>query len=222
MRACNGCRKRKIKCDAATTNTWPCSACTRLKLVCVPPTIGQDGDFLPDGQGESTMETGGPSNSVDGHNFPVPPVYRDNSQPMNTMPSYEQMSMYSQFVPPQAQPAMYNDLRSPPMAMPPQAYQQSQMYTGPQTPSMGTSDRGLYVDNDQSTAENLSEVLGELKIDETGIGMEPSLLASVDRCTCGVTDPSLRLKLHILEDNGQIGLSPMLLFRMRLKSDCLL
>ncbi|KAJ5362259.1 hypothetical protein N7541_003103 [Penicillium brevicompactum] len=169
MRACNGCRKRKIKCDAATTNTWPCSACTRLKLVCVPPTIGQDGDFLPDGQGESTMETGGPSNSVDGHAFPVPPVYRNNSQPMNTMPSYDQMNMYSQFVPPQTQPAMYNDLRSPPMTMPPQAYQQPQMYTGPQTPSMGTSDRSLYIDNDQSTAENLSEVLGELKIDETGI-----------------------------------------------------
>ncbi|KAG8411432.1 hypothetical protein J3458_015493 [Metarhizium acridum] len=37
MRACEGCRKRKIKCDAATTNTWPCSACIRLKLHCVRP-----------------------------------------------------------------------------------------------------------------------------------------------------------------------------------------
>ncbi|KAI5288453.1 hypothetical protein KEM55_009087, partial [Ascosphaera atra] len=37
MRACAACRKRKIRCDAATTNTWPCSACTRLKLDCVPP-----------------------------------------------------------------------------------------------------------------------------------------------------------------------------------------
>jgi hypothetical protein len=37
MRACEGCRKRKIKCDAATTNTWPCSACVRLKLTCVRP-----------------------------------------------------------------------------------------------------------------------------------------------------------------------------------------
>lgn len=37
MRACEGCRKRKIKCDAATTNTWPCSACIRLKLHCVKP-----------------------------------------------------------------------------------------------------------------------------------------------------------------------------------------
>lgn len=44
MRACNGCRKRKIKCDSATTNIWPCSACTRLKLVCIPPSIDQDSE----------------------------------------------------------------------------------------------------------------------------------------------------------------------------------
>lgn len=36
---------------------------------------------------------------------------------------------------------------------------------------MGPSDRNVYGDNDQSTAENLSDVLGELKIDESGIGM---------------------------------------------------
>ncbi|KAG0651542.1 Nitrogen assimilation transcription factor nit-4 [Hyphodiscus hymeniophilus] len=45
MRACEGCRRRKIKCDAATTNTWPCSACIRLKLHCVPPTVNYDRDF---------------------------------------------------------------------------------------------------------------------------------------------------------------------------------
>ncbi len=42
MRACEGCRRRKIKCDAATTNTWPCAACIRLKLQCVRPN-GFDG-----------------------------------------------------------------------------------------------------------------------------------------------------------------------------------
>ncbi|KAI5296604.1 hypothetical protein KEM52_005901 [Ascosphaera acerosa] len=44
MRACAGCRKRKIKCDAATTNSWPCSACARLKLQCIPPQFVQDSD----------------------------------------------------------------------------------------------------------------------------------------------------------------------------------
>jgi hypothetical protein len=45
MRACEGCRRRKIKCDAATTNSWPCAACIRLKLNCVPPTVNYDKDF---------------------------------------------------------------------------------------------------------------------------------------------------------------------------------
>ena len=43
-RACGGCRRRKIKCDAATTKTWPCSACVRLKLNCIPPTISYEKD----------------------------------------------------------------------------------------------------------------------------------------------------------------------------------
>ncbi|KAK4454804.1 hypothetical protein QBC34DRAFT_445679 [Podospora aff. communis PSN243] len=46
MRACEGCRRRKIKCDAATTNTWPCAACVRLKLHCVRPN-GYDGAAEP-------------------------------------------------------------------------------------------------------------------------------------------------------------------------------
>lgn len=57
MRACDGCRKRKIKCDGAVQNgPWPCGACLRLKLKCVPPTLDQDDDGLtPD----STPSSGG-------------------------------------------------------------------------------------------------------------------------------------------------------------------
>jgi hypothetical protein len=36
----------------------------------------------------------------------------------------------------------------------------------------------MYVEPEQSTAENLSEVLGELKIDESGIGRVPPLAYS--------------------------------------------
>lgn len=44
MRACDGCRKRKIRCDGALQNgPWPCGACLRLKLECIPPTLdGED------------------------------------------------------------------------------------------------------------------------------------------------------------------------------------
>ena len=39
LRPCEGCRTRKIICDSMTTNLWPCAACVRLKLHCVPPTV---------------------------------------------------------------------------------------------------------------------------------------------------------------------------------------
>jgi hypothetical protein len=51
MRACEGCRRRKIKCDAATTNAWPCAACIRLKLNCVPPIV--EDYFSDDSEGGS-------------------------------------------------------------------------------------------------------------------------------------------------------------------------
>ena len=43
MRACSGSRKRKIRCDVATTNSWPCSACMRARIICVRPAGGTDG-----------------------------------------------------------------------------------------------------------------------------------------------------------------------------------
>ncbi|KAJ5628351.1 hypothetical protein N7490_010579 [Penicillium lividum] len=172
MRACNGCRKRKIKCDAATTNTWPCSACTRLKLVCVPPTIGQEGEFGPEGHDVDPTETGSASGQeASHHSFSVSPSYRDGNQaPLGPLPSYDAMGMYSQFVhAPPGQSGIYNGIRSPPMIIPPQPYQQPSIYSGTQSSSIGPTDRAVFVEPDSSTAENLSEVLGELKIDETGI-----------------------------------------------------
>lgn len=179
MRACNGCRKRKIKCDAATTNTWPCSACTRLKLVCVPPTAGQESEF-PTGQtvgSDPTGSLGAPSTQQPSHHaFPMPQTFRDGGQvPIGSIQPYNDgMGVFSQFMPPpHPQPGIYGDVRSPPIAEPQHHYQQPQMFSAPQTQqqSLGTPDNSLFLENDQSTAENLSEVLGELKIDETGIGM---------------------------------------------------
>ena len=177
MRACNGCRKRKIKCDAATTNTWPCSACTRLKLVCVPPTIGQDGEFINEGI-DSTQEANVSSaaSETSQHSFPVPPSYNHHtSQPsLGSMTSYDGMNMYSSYVPPPSSHSggLYNEMRQSPMVMPHQSYsQQPQVYSAPPPQThVTTPERAVYSDNDQSTADNLSEVLGELKIDETGIG----------------------------------------------------
>jgi hypothetical protein len=54
MRACEGCRRRKIKCDSATTNTWPCAACVRLRLHCVPPSVNYEKE--PTAPGTSMFE----------------------------------------------------------------------------------------------------------------------------------------------------------------------
>lgn len=44
-RALSPLRKRKIRCDGALQNgPWPCGACVRLKLKCVPPTLDGDED----------------------------------------------------------------------------------------------------------------------------------------------------------------------------------
>ncbi|KAL4889151.1 C6 finger domain protein [Aspergillus ambiguus] len=172
MRACNGCRKRKIKCDAATTNTWPCSACTRLKLVCVPPSIGQDGDFNTNQQLEpnSSGSVNTPSAAESSlSSFPMPQSYAGASHSsLGNLPSYNEMGMFSQFVPPPSQqPGLY-EVRPPQMPLPQPSYQQPQMFA-PQPQELEHVENDVYADNDQSTAENLSEVLGELKIDETGI-----------------------------------------------------
>lgn len=74
MRACEGCRRRKIKCDAATTNTWPCSACIRLKLHCVRPNGQYDGSpteqYEPSGSG---YETAGQVQDSYGRQMVLPP-----------------------------------------------------------------------------------------------------------------------------------------------------
>jgi len=57
MRACEGCRRRKIKCDAATTNTWPCASCVRLKLSCLPPTLNFDGSDAINDSNQSSNDT---------------------------------------------------------------------------------------------------------------------------------------------------------------------
>lgn len=176
MRACNGCRKRKIKCDAATTNTWPCSACTRLKLVCVPPTIGQDNDFSV----EPNVEAGPTgSGSLGARDAPKPSVsslsvsqaLRENSQSTvgAIQPYADVLGMFSQFSHSTPQhPGVY-EIQPPHVTVPTNSYQQPQIYSASQGQGLASVDNTMFGEP-ESTAEGLSEVLGELKIDETGIG----------------------------------------------------
>ncbi|PYH99553.1 C6 finger domain protein [Aspergillus ellipticus CBS 707.79] len=173
MRACNGCRKRKIKCDAATSNTWPCSACTRLKLVCVPPTIGHDGDYSTNDSVDanptgSLSASDAPESSLS--SFITSQTFRESGPPPvgNTHPYNDGMGMFPQFAHSTPnQPNVY-DIRSSQVPVTNHSYQ-PQIFSSDHTQALGATESEIYSDHDQSTAENLSDVLGELKIDETGI-----------------------------------------------------
>ncbi|KAL4752689.1 hypothetical protein BDW72DRAFT_61714 [Aspergillus terricola var. indicus] len=173
MRACNGCRKRKIKCDAATTNTWPCSACTRLKLVCVPPTIGQEGDFSSGPSVEPySINTINTLNAPESSHLTAFQTYRDGVSPQGqAINQYNDgVGSFSQYAPAavSTQPSLYG-MRSPLEVVSQDSYQAHQLFPVSQARSIGPSDGLEYGDHEHSTAENLSEVLGELRIDETGI-----------------------------------------------------
>lgn len=187
MRACEGCRRRKIRCDAATTNSWPCSACNRLKLQCVPPTpFDQDlSGPEPDHQNGSMYQF---MNALDLHR----PL--DQSVHLNPRANMSDSLLQTTLPPsppvpppppttsrvvekPQASPQLYDSrLRAPP-SINLDAHSSSPLVgaTGLRTftstesppierPSNSPSDQGSY------TIEELSDAFGILKVDETGVG----------------------------------------------------
>lgn len=189
MRACEGCRRRKIKCDAATTNTWPCSACIRLKLHCVPPTVNYDREFPTNGQGFETDKGGdyesGGSGDDEYHQqmsiqqqFPVshknvPPIYTqqvpygDGTGVYQSVPYGESSSAHSQ------SNLHYNNLQTPVSVIDQsQHYSQQGVYSAPpvhQLPHHPSSPENY--EQDQYGQQNLADLLGELRMDETGTGM---------------------------------------------------
>jgi len=181
MRACEGCRRRKIKCDAATTNTWPCSACVRLKLHCVPPMVQYDRDFAPsqpleqDGNGEFDNSSGsGEEEMIPGHLV----ARKQGRNTLNYHPR-DGHSAYRNISPPEqhhstshgAPPAIAfsgihsgDDIEPPLSGMHfPSPVYQTQTVMRPQEQWPGDTE---YV----STA-HVSGVLGQLKIDDSGVGM---------------------------------------------------
>ncbi|KAJ4985998.1 hypothetical protein SVAN01_08476 [Stagonosporopsis vannaccii] len=175
MRACEGCRRRKIKCDAATTNAWPCAACIRLKLNCVPPTVSYDKDFNGSSQTfelEPRPEDYGQPGAPSQHDYPrhqSMPHIMPQHMPQNLPTPVSGMYQPSPYPDQQAQDAMQYPAMSQPqqnMSYPPQqAYSQASgvaptmTMTPPETETHWRSE----------SVSSLTDVLGELKIDHTAI-----------------------------------------------------
>ncbi|KAJ4404378.1 hypothetical protein N0V91_005899 [Didymella pomorum] len=175
MRACEGCRRRKIKCDAATTNAWPCAACIRLKLNCVPPTVSYDKDFNGNSQTfeleprpEEYATPGAPSQHDYQRHSSMPHIM-PHQLPPNLPTPVSGMYQSSPYADPQAQEAMHYPAMSQSqqnMSYPPQqAYPQPSapapplVMTPPETEPHWRSE----------SVSSLSDALGELKIDHTAI-----------------------------------------------------
>ncbi|KAL8922031.1 MAG: hypothetical protein Q9172_003747 [Xanthocarpia lactea] len=185
MRACEGCRRRKIKCDAATTNSWPCAACVRLKLQCVPPSLnydrvygrggsfaglegvldldhssasGEDDHYAQHGDATQFYDFGHPNDSV--HNPQV--GYGHGLESFSTSADVEAHPSQPVF--------SYNPATSMAMTLP-ETYQNPIAFQAinvvppppPRDDSNWTSDR--------RSAADLSDVLGQLSIKENGVAL---------------------------------------------------
>lgn len=184
MRACEGCRRRKIKCDAATTNTWPCSACIRLKLHCVRPN-GFDGSSTDAQVYDPPRAQFDTSQAQD--NFRQQAAMQDQQLlPGTTKPGASMYAPQPGFSDPSAlyQTVHYPESASLPQnlhytTVPPSAASvdhsfssQTSFPTPPhQQQSPPESPPDAY-NQDPCGQQDLAELLGSLKVDEAGTGQE--------------------------------------------------
>ena len=190
MRACEGCRRRKIKCDAATTNTWPCAACVRLKLQCVPPSLNYD--RVHGGGGtysglEGVLDFDHSSASGDDEhygNHGEATQFYDFGHPGDSLPNPDMAfgQEFTNFRAPtstgqtMSQPTFnYDPVTSMPMSLPESFQNPTAFQAVNSTPAHPPPDHTDWA-TDQRTAADLSDVLGELSIKENGVGMSKVLL----------------------------------------------
>ncbi|KAL8417818.1 hypothetical protein RB594_001446 [Gaeumannomyces avenae] len=138
MRACEGCRRRKIKCDAATTNTWPCSACIRLKLHCVRPNgldgtsaDGQAYELLDSDYDNASAQSGATLTHVPADSQPQQQLFTSVAPATSASEAYTTQSPYGDSSGTVYNPSRYTDTRS--------THGAALQYTS-NTPSVGLGD----------------------------------------------------------------------------------
>ena len=182
MRACEGCRRRKIKCDAATTNTWPCSACVRLKLTCVPPTASYEREESNGGQefdmsNNTTfdvLEPGANETYPDQASLaatlaePLPAVPLGSSSPdgFNHFDMYQSSSYLDRPLDPNS--LDYGKLSSTGTSLPTMGSTLQNHYSHSSASAMSEPDMSLSSDPNVS---GLADALNELQIVYTGVRM---------------------------------------------------
>ena len=182
MRACEGCRKRKIKCDAATTNQWPCASCVRLKQNCNPPTLNYDrvngaGGHLAGLERVLDFDNSEGSGDDEYGSFAGGPQVFELQAPQDHI----QVSQgpYSAALPPFHTPPysdkafsqheLYDDVASIPLNISDSLGQDPSSFGPSPNTSLQSSNGAIWQSDSYATSE-LSDILGDLKINETGVG----------------------------------------------------
>jgi hypothetical protein len=180
MRACEGCRRRKIKCDAATTNTWPCSACIRLKLHCVPPTVNYDSGQGFENEGDQYESVGADDGfqhqmSMQQHMGGPPKgpqqVYPQQIQYADPVGVYHPVS-YGQPPPNQQQPLQFHNIQGPGGVIDNHYPAQNAFPITPiqQQPQQNSASPESY-NQEHYDQQALTDLLGDLRMSEAGTGM---------------------------------------------------
>ena len=177
MRACEGCRRRKIKCDAATTNSWPCAACVRLKLTCVPPTVNYNRNNmgLPQASGfERVLDFADTSDSGDESFMPRPLTHvYSNPEMFTSHPGYTSgmVTFGPTSYPDKSDPNQIAFEAATSIPLPPSPYGPPSSYH--ELPSNVPVPDNKPADSWQSeevSVAKIQDALGELKIDANGMG----------------------------------------------------
>jgi len=173
MRACEGCRRRKIKCDAATTNSWPCAACKRLKLTCIPPVGGLEGDLSDINTNDEafvSQSSGTPIEQYPAEQFQYLHSYESQSDLDQSFSQYDvqnSQNLYSQqsFQYAQLHHDHAHTVAPQPAVYPQHRYQSFDSVNGNLAPHSVGSPHSI----ESITAEELAENLGDLRIADSGV-----------------------------------------------------
>ena len=184
MRACEGCRKRKIKCDGATTSTWPCGSCTRLKQKCNPPVVNLDravagGNHITGLERVLNFddESGSGDDDYDDYSSNGAAYYDYNNLDSVEIPQQHYGAGLGPFsTPPYTESnTSHNDYHFAPVAPLPLNLQDSSYHDQTSFPQLSASlapSESSNWSNDQYSQPpgDLSDALGELKINDSGVG----------------------------------------------------
>ncbi|KAL7778992.1 hypothetical protein CFE70_008495 [Pyrenophora teres f. teres 0-1] len=158
-----------------TTNAWPCAACIRLKLNCVPPTVSYDKDY----NGTQTFDLepkpldyssdGSPQHDYQRHQSMAQGM--SHQMPPSMPTSAQGMYQSSPYVDQQSQDSChYQPMSQPQVVQQTMGYAPQQPYSQPSLPTpaiMTPPESEPHWRSD--SVSSLSEALGELKIDHTAI-----------------------------------------------------